>query len=95
MRNREIKITSKGQITLPKSVRDRISVSEGDYLQVEVKGREIILRPAPKKTGQELLMEYAREHSRNRVGLEEVRRRLSGLRFSVSEQVSKLREEEP
>jgi len=36
MQYREIKVTSKGQITLPKFIRERLGISVGDYLQVGV-----------------------------------------------------------
>lgn len=94
MPHQEIKVTSKGQITLPKAIRNRLKIAEGDYLQVELKGGELVLRPAPKNTGQELLLAYARENSKDRVGLQEVRRLFAALPLSVSEQVSKIREEE-
>lgn len=95
MRYREIKVTSKGQITLPKSIRQRLKISEGDYLQAELRGGELVLRPAPKQNERELLLEYAKEHSKGRVGTEEIQRMFSGLPFSLAERVSQLRKEDP
>ncbi|HEY1221457.1 MAG TPA: AbrB/MazE/SpoVT family DNA-binding domain-containing protein [Bryobacteraceae bacterium] len=40
------KITSKGQITLPKKVRDKLGVRAGDYLAYEVAGNTVKLRKA-------------------------------------------------
>ncbi len=40
------KITSKGQITLPKKVRDKLDVRAGDYLACEVAGNTVKLRKA-------------------------------------------------
>jgi AbrB family looped-hinge helix DNA binding protein len=40
------KITAKGQITLPKKVRDKLDVRAGDYLAYEVAGNTVKLRKA-------------------------------------------------
>lgn len=95
MQYREIKVTSKGQVTLPKFIRERPKISEGDYLQVELRGGELVLRPVPRQNERELLLEYAKEHSKERVSIEEIQRMFSGLPFSMVERVSRLREEEP
>lgn len=41
------KVTRHGQITLPKAVRERLHLAEGDYIEVEVSddNRGIVLRP--------------------------------------------------
>ena len=39
----DIKVTSKGQITLPKQARDIMMVREGDYLEAIVKDEALIL----------------------------------------------------
>jgi len=39
----DIKVTSKGQITLPKQVRDALMIREGDYLQAAVEENKIVL----------------------------------------------------
>ena len=38
-------MTSKGQMTLPKGVRDRFGLKAGDQLDVRVDGSQIILTP--------------------------------------------------
>ncbi len=38
-------ITSKGQMTLPKDVRDRLGLKTGDRLEVSVDGHRIVLVP--------------------------------------------------
>lgn len=38
------KITRKFQITIPKDVRDNLSITEGDYMAVVTNGDEIILK---------------------------------------------------
>lgn len=39
----DIKVTSKGQITVPKEVRELLMVREGDYLQAVVRDNAIVL----------------------------------------------------
>lgn len=39
------KITSKGQITLPKEIRERLGVEEGDTVRFEIEGGEIKVYP--------------------------------------------------
>jgi len=40
-----LQIRKKFQVTLPRSVRERLDLEEGDYVAVEVRGDEIVLRP--------------------------------------------------
>ena len=40
-----VRPTSRGQITLPKSVRQQANVDADTFLDVSVKGKDIILRP--------------------------------------------------
>ncbi len=40
-----VRPTSRGQITLPKSVRQQADVDSDTFLDVLVKGRDIVLRP--------------------------------------------------
>ncbi|MDP2872933.1 MAG: AbrB/MazE/SpoVT family DNA-binding domain-containing protein [Bacillota bacterium] len=39
----DVKVTSKGQITLPKEIRDLMVVREGDHLQAEISNDAIML----------------------------------------------------
>lgn len=39
-------ISSRGQLALPKEVRDQLGLGEGDCLSVRVEGDEVILRKA-------------------------------------------------
>ena len=39
-----IQVRKKAQLTLPQSVRDKLSIEEGDFLDVQVKNGEIILK---------------------------------------------------
>lgn len=40
---RSIKLGRKGQMVLPKEIRDRLGLKEGDYLVVSLQGGEILL----------------------------------------------------
>ncbi len=41
------RVYDKGQVTLPKAVRDAAGIEVGDELVVEVRGSEIVMRRAP------------------------------------------------
>lgn len=45
----EYKISSKGQVTLPKSVRDALGIEPGDQLEFEVRDKEFVGRKKRKK----------------------------------------------
>lgn len=46
-----VKVLPKGQITLPKTVREQLRIAEGDHLLLEiVHDRELRLRVLPKRT---------------------------------------------
>jgi len=38
------RVSSRGQLALPKEVRDQLGLAEGDHLTVRVEGDEVILR---------------------------------------------------
>ena len=40
------KVSSKGQVVIPKEVRDRLGIKPGTILDVKVEGRRIVLEPA-------------------------------------------------
>lgn len=44
------KITSKGQITVPREVRKALGVKEGDKLIFELNGTEMVVRPERKES---------------------------------------------
>lgn len=56
----DIKLTSKGQITIPKQVRDTMMVREGDYLQAVVKDDSLILTRKMDVSDSEQMRFYAR-----------------------------------
>jgi len=43
----KVTVSSKGQIAIPKSIRDALNLSEGAKLAVEVRGQEIVLSKEP------------------------------------------------
>lgn len=47
---REAKITSKGQITLPREVRQALGVNPGDKIVFEQNGKEVSVRPVRSKS---------------------------------------------
>lgn len=46
-------VSSRGQIALPKSVREQLGLGEGTSLSVRVEGDEVILRKAPAESWRE------------------------------------------
>lgn len=47
MEIKEVTLTSKGQLTLPKEIRDVLDVKSGSKLLVTTRNREIIMIPRP------------------------------------------------
>ena len=47
--NARVKISSKGQLVLPKAVRDAYGLDAGSEVEVEIAGNVILLRPRSKK----------------------------------------------
>lgn len=88
-----VRVTSKGQITIPKDLRNKLKVSKGSYLAASLQGGKLVMEPIREKSGKELLLEYAREHGQDRLSLDEADRIYSAMPFAVSEQVGRLREE--
>lgn len=43
------KVSSKGQVVIPKAIRDRLSVKPGATLSVEIEDDHIVLRPVKKE----------------------------------------------
>ena len=40
-----VKVIRHGQITLPADLREKLDIEEGDYLEAELEGKAIVLRP--------------------------------------------------
>ncbi len=69
----KVTVSSKGQIAIPKTVRDALNLSEGAKLTLEVRGQEIVLskEPAWKKlqgagAGRDLMAAFAAFKRRER-----------------------------
>ena len=43
----KVTVSSKGQIAIPKAIRDALNLSEGAKLTLEVRGRDIVLSKEP------------------------------------------------
>ena len=89
----KIKITSKGQITIPKSIREKLDIKEGMYLDWIIKDGSIVLRPLPDSIDKLKLINFAHQESRDSVGLSKVREMSKGFNLNMSKQVRKIREE--
>ncbi|MGI8912937.1 MAG: AbrB/MazE/SpoVT family DNA-binding domain-containing protein [Chloroflexota bacterium] len=46
----QARITSKGQITIPKPVRDRLGVQQGDALEFRFEGDRLLVEPIPHRS---------------------------------------------
>ncbi len=89
-----IKLTSKGQITLPKEIRDQMMLKFGDYLQAQVKEGIIELRLKQKEDDNNMiLMEYAEQYGVKSQGIKKVRKLTADIELSMTEKVRKTREE--
>ena len=66
------KVTSKGQITLPKDVRESLGISRADFVVVVVDGDKAILRPV--KQGKVAELRGKLPATRSYPGSDEVRR---------------------
>lgn len=40
-----VRVRKKAQVTLPLSVRRKLGIEEGDYMDVQVRGSEVVLKP--------------------------------------------------
>lgn len=71
-------LTSKGQITIPKSVRDALKLQQGDKVEfVENERHEFVLKPATKKVAEVagMLKRYQRDRP---VSIEEMNEAIAG-----------------
>ena len=90
---KRVKVTSKGQITLPRSLREQLNIQEGDYLDVSIQNKTLLLKPAPRQHDAETIREHCREYNSEKTGVEQTRQILKKVPFSLSERASILREE--
>jgi len=77
----EVKVSAGGRIVIPKEIRDRLRIKEGDRILLEVRNREIILKPCIDNPVNELYgsIPVKPEDSPKKVAREWMRRRLEKL----------------
>lgn len=89
----KIKVTAKGQVTLPKSMREKLDLREGDYLDALLQNNTLLLKPVPRQDSKEIIQAYCKKHSQNRADLKTVREILAKVPYSLADRVSELRKE--
>ncbi len=90
----DIKLTSKGQITLPKEIREQLFLKFGDYLQAQVKDGSIILKPKHEDDGRMILREYAEQYRTESTELKKIRELTKDMNLNMAEHVRKTRDED-
>lgn len=68
-------ITSKGQLTIPKAVRDALKLKAGDQVDIEVRGGEARMVPVCRETRE--VYGILAKRDRKAVGVEEMNRKLA------------------
>lgn len=90
----KVKLTSKGQLTLPKEFRDKLSLDSGSYLNVTVENGKIIMEPQKQENDISYIYEYAAGYGAKSKKLEEVRGLTSKLEVNIQDYIRKARDEE-
>ncbi|MHB1275606.1 MAG: AbrB/MazE/SpoVT family DNA-binding domain-containing protein [Candidatus Humimicrobiaceae bacterium] len=90
----KIKVTSKGQITIPRALREEIKIREGMYLNGYIKDGNLVLRPLPQDSDKIKLINYAYKESRDSIGISKVREMTGDFNLNMSKQVREIREQE-
>jgi AbrB family looped-hinge helix DNA binding protein len=90
----KIKITSKGQITIPRILREELDIKEGMYLSGYIKDGSIVLRPLPQDSDKVKLISFAYKESQGSIGIPKIREMTRDFNLNMSKQVRKIREEE-
>jgi len=90
----KVKITSKGQITIPRDLREKLEIKEGMYLGADIEEGKLVLKPLPENIDKIKLINYAYRESRDSVGLLKVREMAADFNLNMSKQVRKIREDE-
>ncbi len=86
-----IKVTTKGQVTLPHDLRSKLNIVEGSYLEATEFHNGILLKPAA--SGSDTIREHCKKYTTDEDDLEKSRSILSKVPFGLSEQIRKTREE--
>ncbi len=90
---KRVRVTSKGQITLPKSLRKQLNIKEGDYLDASIHSNNLLLKPVSSRKDAEIIKEHCKQYYSDRTTLGKTRQILKKIPFSLSERTGKLREE--
>ncbi len=68
-----VKVSSKGLLTLPKSIRDQLNIKVGDYLDVTIEAGKVVLQKVeilPKKVDWENEDKVWKEYAAKRIARE-------------------------
>jgi AbrB family looped-hinge helix DNA binding protein len=87
-----VKMTSKGQLTLPKHIREKLRLRAGSYLEARIRGTELVLKPVTQENDSEVLLEYCRQNAQE-ADLDKARWIMSRVPVPMHERVRRLREE--
>jgi AbrB family looped-hinge helix DNA binding protein len=89
-----VKVTAKGQITLPAALREELNIKEGSYLDASTFLEGILLKPV--RDGHELVREYCEKYGsvQTEDSVEEAKKILKKVPFSLSERSVELRKEQ-
>ncbi len=89
-----VKVTAKGQITLPVALREELNIKEGYYLDASIFLDGILLKPV--RQGHELVREYCAKYGsdQDEKSIEAANKILKKVPFSLSERSVELREEQ-
>lgn len=86
-----VKVTSKGQVTLPRALREKLNIVEGIYLEATIYQNGILLKPVSNSS--HIIREHCRQYRCSEAELQKTRQILSKVPYSLSEQNRKMREE--
>ncbi|MDP2859452.1 MAG: AbrB/MazE/SpoVT family DNA-binding domain-containing protein [Bacillota bacterium] len=98
----DVKVTSKGQITLPKEVREVMMVREGDHLEAAITDDSLVLRRRDEVPDSEKIRAHAMRNLRNmgidpekphpELSASNVRKKMPALSVNLSERIRAQRE---
>ena len=66
-----VRVSSKGQIAIPKAIREQVGLDTGTELAIEIKGQELVIKKIPRHSwrrwrgvlkGSDALQEHEQEH---------------------------------
>lgn len=63
----QVKVSSKGLVTLPKQIREKFKIDKGDHLTVSAEGRKIIFQKVETKVDWENSDDIWKEYAAKRI----------------------------